>query len=128
MRKKSFTLVEILIISIIVGILSTIGVTQYFPARERALDAEAKVNLKLIQAAMKIYGMEVGGFFNSGDAAELNQDLKLALPARNWVYSTEEATGDVSATRKDSPAGWDRIWNLTNIGDGEPICVSGRCP
>jgi len=124
--KRGFTLVELIVVILIIGVLSTLGLVQYGPAREGALDREAIVNLKLIQAAMKIYGMEVGGYFDSSDVGVLNQDLKLALPTRNWAYTTED-TGDVSATRQNSPADWSRTWKL-NVGDEDPTCIDGRCP
>ena len=111
--QKGFTFVEVVIVIIILGILATLGVTQYGPARERALDKEAIANLKLVQAAMRIYGMESGAYFNSVSNTEINRDLKLLLAAganRNWSYACWN-TGCVQATRNVTGGGG-RIWYL----------------
>ena len=50
---KGFTLLEILITVIIIGILSAIAIPNYTKSRERALDKEAQVVLNLIHAAEK---------------------------------------------------------------------------
>ncbi len=58
MRKKAFTLIEIITVVTIIGILATIG----YPAYENAVeDSKAKVsqtNLKALKAALDIYIME----------------------------------------------------------------------
>jgi len=58
MRKKAFTLIEIITVVTIIGILATIG----YPAYENAVeDSKAKVsqtNLKALKAALDIYVME----------------------------------------------------------------------
>ncbi|MCM8795768.1 MAG: prepilin-type N-terminal cleavage/methylation domain-containing protein, partial [Candidatus Omnitrophica bacterium] len=59
---RGFTLLELVVVIIIIGILATFGISQYIPARERALGKEAIANLKLIAAAERIYRMETGRY------------------------------------------------------------------
>ena len=47
--KKGFTLLELIVVVIIIGILSTLGLTQYGRAVERSRGAEAKVILGTIR-------------------------------------------------------------------------------
>lgn len=130
--KKSFTLLELLVVIIIVGVLGTLGITNYMAAKEKALDKEAISNLKLIQSAEKIYQMETDTYYPDTppdpqtDIAEINDNLKLSLKAdvnRNWNYSVN-GLGCGQATRNGGDA---RSFFLT-IGDvdGEPN--SGTCP
>jgi type II secretory pathway pseudopilin PulG len=128
---KSVTLIEILTVIIIIGILVSLALPKYGAMKERALDKEARANLKLIQAAEKIYRMEYSQYWscNSGDEDSdtrcVNTNLRLDLPVgRNWNYSTTGgATLDAQAARNDSPSGWDRTYSIDH-DDEEACCTS----
>ncbi|MBU1124745.1 MAG: prepilin-type N-terminal cleavage/methylation domain-containing protein, partial [Candidatus Omnitrophica bacterium] len=95
--KKSFTMVELVIVMIIVGLLATFAVPTFGGAKERAYDNEAKASLKLIVAAQKIYRMETSNYASGPNTATLNSNLKLSLPtsgpwAYSWVTNTALAT------------------------------------
>ena len=136
--KKSFTLLELVIVIVIIGILATLGFSQYYPLRERALDKEAEANLKLILAAERIWRMEDNSndyYVSAGADAQahilaINHDLKLCLSAadnRNWNYSAvADNTADpktccIQATRNGSDG---RSWHIhsstTAIPDPQP--------
>lgn len=123
---RSFTLVELIIVVIIIGILATFAMPAFRVTQERALDNEAKANLKLIQAAQKIYRMEMGSYYppsgSTSDIATINQNLKLSLTATNWTYSVD-LSGTATAARVSGAA---RTWTLLIAGQ-EPTC-SGACP
>ncbi|MCM8780687.1 MAG: type II secretion system GspH family protein [Candidatus Omnitrophica bacterium] len=97
MYKAGFTLLEVLIVLIIVGILAALGLPGFTKAREMALDKEAIASLKLIRAAERIYRMEVGDYCRSaacsGNETLINQYLKLFLPTTNkrWNYKVDPA-------------------------------------
>jgi len=144
-KRKSFTLLELLVVLIIVGILATIGLVNQSGVREEALDKEARANLKLIVAAEKIYAMETGNATYGSNITDLNTHLKLLLPAgarRNWDYnvSYDPCCGHpegppccAEATRVllsgPAPA---RKWKLscrTFCGGEEPkLGICGICP
>ena len=88
--KTGFTLIEIIIVVVIVGILATFAVPQFARTQEKALDNEARANLVLIQAAENIYNTESGSFYASSVHANLNSNLSIALPPAGgkWNYST----------------------------------------
>ncbi len=91
-----FTLLEILIVLVIVGILATLGFINYTGVREHAVGKEAQANLKLIAAAEKIYRLETGGYYGpDSDIGMINTYLKLSLtgsPDRSWDYAINSAT------------------------------------
>lgn len=139
-----FTMIELLIVVTIVGILATIGITQYFPVREKSLGKEAIANLKLIGAAERIYRMERGQFGackcdcvgtganccnNSTDGC--NFFLKLNLTPTYWTYqvvsTTAPATFTVTANRSGSGGYLDCQYRFSDT-DGEPTVGGGLCP
>ena len=53
--KKSFTLIEILVVIAIIGTLSALLLPNFMAARERARDAKRKADLTQIQKALEMY-------------------------------------------------------------------------
>jgi prepilin-type N-terminal cleavage/methylation domain-containing protein len=96
---RGFTLLEVLIVVIIIGIIATVGLINYTGVRERALGKEARANLKLVAAAERIYRMEYGCYYGpQAEEANINTFLKLSLPTaarRTWDYAI---TGGGTAT------------------------------
>ena len=123
---KAFTIVEILVVLLILGTLIALALPNFGTMKERTLDREAKANLKLIQAAEKIYHMEFGEYWTCSDETCINTNLKLSLPtstSRNWQWSTQSG-GDTSADRNETGG---RTWTLL-IGDEDPACSGSGCP
>jgi len=58
MRKKGFTLVEVLIVVIIIGILAAIAMPQYVGTIEKARSAEATSNVGALRSSMDRYWYE----------------------------------------------------------------------
>lgn len=128
MKKKGFTVLELLIVIIIVGILAGIAVPSYIKSRERAIDKEAKANLKLIIAASKIYKMENGSIYVSSVIGNLNSSLRLALPtgsSRNWDYSTS-IDSNLSCARATRNGNDSRYFSLREDGE-EPTGPNLGC-
>ncbi|MBM3245832.1 MAG: prepilin-type N-terminal cleavage/methylation domain-containing protein [Candidatus Omnitrophica bacterium] len=103
MGKRGFTLLELLIVSVIIGVLSIFAVTHYISTREHALGKEAVANLRLIAAAERIWRMENGGqnfvacqctIANPcNNANGCNTLLRLSLDNRNWEYWVDALPG-----------------------------------
>ena len=67
--RKGFTLVELIIVVIVVGILATIAVPQYLRATERAKGGKARSALALISGAENQYRAELDTYVNCNNAA-----------------------------------------------------------
>jgi len=57
-RSKGFTLIEVLIVVIILGILATLAIPQFGKMRKRARLAEAWAGLGAVRTAQAVYFME----------------------------------------------------------------------
>lgn len=81
MNRKGFTLVEVLIVVIIIGILAAIGVPQFANSIEKAKGGEARAGLGHIQTGEKVYFAENEFYTNNVD------DLDITLSERYWAFS-----------------------------------------
>ncbi len=128
---NGFTLMEMLVVVIIIGVFAVLSVSQFSSYRESALDSDAKQNLKLIRAAEQVYKMEITTYYpaagTDSNMVTINANLKLSLPAGaapNWAY-TVRSDGCGIATR--TAYGRTRSWSLIiNSATGEPN-PNGTC-
>ena len=58
--KRAFTLVEIMIVVLIIGILLAIAIPNFIRAREQSRAKSCSENLKQIDAAKQLYAMDAG--------------------------------------------------------------------
>ena len=61
MRKKAFTLIEILIVIAVLGILAALVIPQFQDYSQKAKEANAKANLKILRDAIERYAAQHGG-------------------------------------------------------------------
>lgn len=128
-RAKGFTLVELVIVIVIVGILSIVAVPIYRGYTRKAMGTEAKSLLGSIQTAQKVYYAEHAAFWN---AAASGTDFSEALDvdARSNKYFkkfsvTTVSDGSVpgfqaSTTGDDATAAKGISMTLTAYQSGEP--------
>ena len=64
-NQRGFTLVELMIVVIIVGILAAVAIPMYQGATERAKASEAVAALGTIRGAMRVYYAEHGTYVNA---------------------------------------------------------------
>lgn len=105
MQKKGFTLVELLMVVIIIGILATIAVPQYIKATERSRASKARNALGQISKALKMYRAES----RSGDYATLTSSAALMnldtyvemseiIADNDWDYSITQIVSAAATT------------------------------
>ncbi|MBU0634690.1 MAG: prepilin-type N-terminal cleavage/methylation domain-containing protein [Candidatus Omnitrophica bacterium] len=108
MRNGAFTLIELLITCIILGILVTIAVPTYNRAVERSKYSQAIHNLKTLRQAELAYFIDTGEF--TEDWAALDSVVNAASSELNssndWSYdvATGTSTFSLTATREGSGA------------------------
>lgn len=99
MNKKAFTLMEILIAVIIVGILAVLSVPQLVKSLEKAKGEDAKLGLNLIYRAEIDYAAYRGGLYTTST----NDLLDVVLNKRFWdfvIVTPTTTTFTAIATRK----------------------------
>ena len=70
--ESGFTLVELLVVMLILGLLAAIAIPAFFNQRAKAQDAEAKSAAKTVQTALETYATDNNGQYTGATAAKLN--------------------------------------------------------
>ena len=71
--ESGFTLVELLVVMLILGLLAAIAIPAFFNQRTKAQDAEAKSTVKTAQTALETYATDNNGSYAGADRAKLKQ-------------------------------------------------------
>ena len=98
-NQKGFTLVELMIVVIIVGILAAVAIPMYQGATERAKASEAVAALGTIRGALRVYYAEHGTYVNAAfvDNAQITVSSILDVSDTDLLgryFSTECYTFD----------------------------------
>jgi type IV pilus assembly protein PilA len=102
---SGFTLVELLVVMLILGLLAAIAIPSFFNQRDKARDADAKEQVRTAQTAMETYATDHDGEYDSGTVA--NTDLAAIEPVLNDVgadldISTPAGAGPPADTADNS--------------------------
>ena len=119
---RAFTLMELLIVVIVIGIIVALSVPSYINTREKAIDKEAITALKLIRGANKQYYVKGNVFYPiSGTVNSLpiiNSNLSTDITTTNWAISITGTGAAYTATAVRSG----RTWTI-NQGTADPACT-----
>ncbi|MBL8158941.1 prepilin-type N-terminal cleavage/methylation domain-containing protein [Candidatus Saccharibacteria bacterium] len=107
-RDNGFTIVELLIVIVVIGILAAIALVSYTSARNRSYDAAVQNDLKGLAKSMEAFRADRGRYPNS-DAELLTLKVKVTFPAYrvqevNVAYCTT-ATFNAFAVTAQSNSG-----------------------
>ncbi|PMQ01830.1 MAG: prepilin-type cleavage/methylation domain-containing protein [Dictyoglomus sp. NZ13-RE01] len=81
MKKNGFTLIELMIVFIIIGILSFFIYNIYFSTIERARETSARANLRLLHVAVEAYATDHEGRYPTATTLnDLYLNLKKYIP------------------------------------------------
>src|SRR5213594_2883728 len=70
-EESGFTLVELMVVMLILGLLAAIAIPAFFNQRDKARDSQAKVYARTAETAMAAYATANGGAYTGADRAAL---------------------------------------------------------
>ena len=77
-EESGFTLVELLVVMLIIGLLAAIAIPAFFNQRDKAYDANAKEQARTAETAMETYATDNGGVYTGVTTAPAGHDRAVA--------------------------------------------------
>ena len=144
-KRNAFTIIELLIVVIIIGVLATIAVPQFTKAVEKTKIAKAKTIDGLVYKAAMIYRQDVDGgngdFQLSGKEFNISVAdgiIELGLNTTNWkdhqndfsysVTATATNSFEVTGYRQSGPYGQTGKVCTVTMDQDQKITVGQNCP
>jgi prepilin-type N-terminal cleavage/methylation domain-containing protein len=110
--ESGFTLVELLIVMLIIGILAAIAIPSFFSQKDKAEDAKAKTVVRSAQGAIEVYATDHHGTYVGATPAGLatiegtltgTNIVVSGLGARTYVVQAQSRTSTIFTIERTLP-------------------------
>lgn len=126
-EESGFTLVELLVVMLILGILAAIAIPAFFSQRDKGYDSDAKADARTVQTALETYAIDNDGAYTAADQTALadiegtindipTTDLTLTVGADTYSVAVKSKSGNVFTVARAASGSISNT--CTTAGDG----------
>jgi prepilin-type N-terminal cleavage/methylation domain-containing protein len=124
--QAGFTLVELLVVIVVVGILAGIGIARFGNTRKQAYVASMKSDLRNLVSAEEAYFSDSSSYATYGDTAKLNYRTSPGVSSPSIVVGTGYWSATVTHSQVPSFSCGIGVKTTNPVvaeaGNGEPAC------
>ena len=113
--ERGFTLVELMVVIVIIGLLGTIVLINVMPSQDRAMQTKARADIAMLEQAMEMYRLDNFSYPAGGDGLQA-----LLSPPAAAQGARSRPGGYVKSLPKDP---WGRPYQLAVPGRSGPFDI-----
>jgi prepilin-type N-terminal cleavage/methylation domain-containing protein len=119
-KKSGFTLLEIIIVIIIVGVLASLALPKFFSTVEFSKSAEALSTIGSLRQSIERYALANGNSYTGVSTANIDLDVTTAIPGQHFTYqiSGPTATSYTLTATRNSYDGTTASGNIIQVVQG----------